>query len=379
MNNQVTDSKSIEPYQDWQVSGVIKSLIEDKDFLQILSSQLYPKLARIIPHLTRSFVKKNFSKNFKSSKTVEEFQRNLAPFVKKMIKSTTKGFTYSGLENLNSKPTLFIANHRDISLDSLFLNYARILEGYKTVRIAVGDNLLDGGFLEKLIRLNKSFVVHREIKGVKETFRKLQYLSSFIDKSIKADNESIWIAQKQGRANDGNDFTDNAVLKMLYLSCKKKMNLEEWLSGVNLTPVSISYEYDPLDVNKAIGWEGWEDVSEKENNQRDLKELTLGISGEKGRVHLHICKVINNCSNNLDVLSHQIDQEIISNYRLWPSNYIAAKELYLLDSQSSPEHEVHDPLFSKRFNRLDLDLKEEVLKIYAAPYVNAKEKARSHI
>ncbi|SVE05367.1 uncharacterized protein METZ01_LOCUS458221, partial [marine metagenome] len=189
MNNQVTDSKSIGPYQDRQVSGVIKSLIEDKDFLQILSFQLYPKLTKIIPHLTNSFVKKVFSKNFKSSSTVEEFQRNLAPFVKKMIESTTKGFTYSGLENLSSKPTLFIANHRDISLDSLFLNYARFLEGYKTVRIAIGDNLLDGGFLERLMRLNKSFVVHRNIKGVKETFRKLQYLSSFIDKSIKVDND----------------------------------------------------------------------------------------------------------------------------------------------------------------------------------------------
>ena len=374
MNNQVTDSKSIGPYQDRQVSGVIKSLIEDKDFLQILSSQLYPKLTKIIPHFTISFVKKVFSKNFKSSNTVEEFQRNLAPFVKKMVESTTKGFTYSGLENLSSKPTLFIANHRDISLDSLFLNYARFLEGYKTVRIAIGDNLLDGGFLEKLMRLNKSFVVHRNIKGVKETFRKLQYLSSFIDKSIKVDNESVWIAQKEGRANDGNDFTDKAVLKMLYLSCRKKMNLEEWLLRVNLTPVSISYEYDPLDVNKAIGWEGWEDLSKEENNQRDLKELTHGISGEKGRVHLHVCKAIINSSNNLDVLAHLIDQEIISNYRLWPSNYIAAKELNLLDSQSSSEHEIHDPLFFKRFDRLELDLKEEVLKIYAAPYVNAKEK-----
>ena len=123
MNNQVTDSTFIEPYQDWQVSGVVKSLIEDKDFIQILSSQLYPKLTKIIPYLTSSFIKKMFSRNFKSSNTVEEFQRNLTPFVKKMIEGTTKGFTYSGLENLSSKPTLFIANHRDISLDSLFLNY----------------------------------------------------------------------------------------------------------------------------------------------------------------------------------------------------------------------------------------------------------------
>ena len=374
MNHQATDSKSIEPYEDGQVSGVIKSLIEDKNFLQTLSSQLYPKLTKMVPPITRSLVKKMFSNNFKSSNSVEEFQRNLAPFVKKMIESTTNGFTYSGLENLSSKPTLFIANHRDISLDPLFLNYSRFIEGYKTVRIAIGDNLLDGNFSEKLMRLNKSFVVHRNIKGVKETFRKLQYLSSFIDNSIKVDNESIWIAQREGRAKDGNDFTDKAVLKMLYLSCRKKMKLEEWLLRVNLTPISISYEYDPLDVTKAIGWEGWEYLSDEENNQRDLQELVEGIRGKKGRVHLHVCKVITNSPDNLGGLAHLIDLEIISNYRLWPSNYIAAKELNLLDSHSSSEHEVHDPLFFKRFDRLELDLKKKVLKIYAAPYANAKEK-----
>lgn len=371
MNKKENDSKSIEPYKDWQVSGVIKSLIEDNKFLLTLSSQLYPKLTKIVPPITRFFVKQTFAQNFKSSKTIEEFQRNLAPFVKKMIESTTKSFTYSGIENLSSKPTLFISNHRDIALDSLFLNYTRFLEGYKTVRIAIGDNLLDGGFSEKLMRLNKSFVVHRNIKGVKETYKKLQKLSFFIDKSIKVDNESVWIAQREGRANDGNDFTDNAVLKMLYLSCRKKMNLEGWLSKVNLTPVSISYEYDPLDVNKAIGRE---DLSKRENKERDLKELISGIRGEKGRVHLHICKVITTMPKNLEALASYIDEEIISNYRLWPSNYIAAKECNLLDQNSSLENEVSDPSFSKRFDGLEPDLKEKVLKIYAAPYVNSKER-----
>ena len=374
MNHQVTDSEFIEPYEDGQVSGVIKSLIEDTNFLQTLSSQLYPKLTKIVPSITRSFVKKMFSNNFKFSNSVEEFQKNLAPFVEKMIASTTNGFTYSGLENLCSKPTLFIANHRDISLDPLFLNYSLYIEGYKTARIAIGDNLLDGGFSEKLMRLNKSFVVHRNIKGVKETYRKLQNLSSFIDKSIKVDNESIWIAQREGRANDGNDFTDKAVLKMLYLSCRKKMKLEEWLSRVNLTPISISYEYDPLDITKAIGWEGWESLSEEENNKRDLQEIIEGIKGKKGRVHLHICKAITNSPDNLAGLAQIIDQKILSNYRLWPSNYISARELNLLNLNSSSGIESQDPSFFKRFDGLESDLREAVLRIYAAPYVNTTQR-----
>ena len=217
MNKRDSDFISIEPYEDWQVKREIESLIEDNKFLLTVSSQLYPKLTKVLPPLAKFIFKRTFTKSFKSSKTIEEFQKNLVPFVERMIDRTTKKFTYSGIENLSSKSTLYVSNHRDIALDSLFLNYVRFLEGYKTVRIAIGNNLLDGGFSEKLMRLNKSFVVHRNIKGIKETYQILQKLSSYIDDSIKVDKESVWIAQKEGRANDGNDFTDTAVLKMLYL------------------------------------------------------------------------------------------------------------------------------------------------------------------
>ncbi len=151
----------------------------------------------------------------------------MAPLVKSMINSTTDGFSHSGIENLTDKPTLFISNHRDISLDAAFLNFLLYSHKLNTVRIAIGDNLLDGGFAEILMRLNKSFVVHRDIKGVKETLRKLSKLSAYINHSIQNENESIWIAQKEGRANDGNDFTDESVLKMLYLDQRKDLTLKE--------------------------------------------------------------------------------------------------------------------------------------------------------
>ena len=129
------------------------------------------------------------------------------------------------------------------------------IKNLSTVRIAIGDNLLDGDFAETLMRLNKSFIVHREIKGVKETLRKLSKLSAYINYSLQKENESIWIAQKEGRANDGNDFTDEGVLKMLYLDQRKTSSLDNWIKAVNLTPVVISYEYDPLDTVKAKGWD----------------------------------------------------------------------------------------------------------------------------
>ena len=259
MNNPKNNFGSISPYADEEVLNIIESLTKDKVFHEVISNHIYPSIVKIFPGLSSFLFKKKFTKSFGFSKSIEEFQNNLAPYVGEMIDKTTDGFTYSGTENLNSKPTLYISNHRDIALDSLFLNYARFLEGSSTVRIAIGDNLLDSGFFEKLMRLNKSFVVHRNIKGVKETLKKLTILSKYINHSLKVDKESIWIAQLEGRANDGNDFTDPAVLKMLYLSERKTLKLVEWIKQVNLTPVSISYEYDPLDIKKAIGWDGWEE------------------------------------------------------------------------------------------------------------------------
>ena len=375
MKNQITDSQSIEPYGDQQVKYIIQTLIEDKEFHLALSSQLYPKLTKIAPQIASSLFKCTFSRYFSSSNSINDFQKSLVPFVRTMIKRTTNGFTYSGKENLSSKPTLFIGNHRDIALDALFLNYARYLEGFKTVRIAIGDNLLDGRFFEKLMRLNKSFVVYRNIKGIKETITKLKNLSSFINRSIDLDNESIWIAQKEGRANDGNDFTDKAVLKMLYLSHKKELSLEEWVSRVNLTPISISYEYDPLDVTKAKGWKSWENLSNEESNKRDLEELVKGIRGKKGRVHLHICKNVNNCPETIEKLSVLIDNEIRSNYKLWPSNYVSVLELNWVNKDSM-EKEKKDPKFLNRFKGLNKDLKKEVLKIYATPYMNSKKRGQ---
>ena len=178
MNILKNNFEAISPYSKEQVPDVIKSLKKDKDFHSSISTELFPLVSRLFPRLGSFLFKQIFVSSFGESTTIDEFQNNLAPFVKKMVDKTTNGFTYSGIENLNTKPTLYISNHRDISLDPLFLNFARFLEGFKTVRIAVGDNLLDGGFFEKLMRLNKSFVVHRNIQGAKETLKKLSNLSS---------------------------------------------------------------------------------------------------------------------------------------------------------------------------------------------------------
>ena len=302
----------------------------------------------------------------------------MAPLVSQMITKTTDGFSFSGENNLSDKPTLFIGNHRDISLDPAFLNYLLYLKDRKTVRIAIGDNLLDGGFAETLMRLNKSFIVHREIKGIKETLKKLTRLSAYINTSLFNDGESIWIAQKEGRANDGNDFSDEAVLKMLYLDQRKKISLVDWVRKVNITPISISYEYDPLDIVKAKGWDYQGSLSNEEINKNDLQEMAAGILGYKGRVHLHICEPIAFDGDSIKELSDKIEQQIISNYRIWPSSEVAMSLLPELNYSFDGNYKFTNKeliKFKTRFEYLNDETFKECLMMYARPLLN-KEKAR---
>ncbi len=285
------DFSDIASYDDDQVAIKLNELESNEDFHNYISSLIFPRSHKYFSKINRIYLRRKFKQIFSDCNSIDQFQDCLAPLVTKMIDKTTDGFTYSGVENLTEKPTLFVGNHRDISLDPAFLNYLLYTQGLSTVRIAIGDNLLDDGYAEMLMRLNKSFIVHRNIKGVKETLRKLSKLSAYINHSLMQDKESIWIAQREGRANDGNDFTDEGVLKMLYLDQRKALSVYEWVRSVNLTPIVISYEYDPLDYVKARGWDYQDSLTLEEINKSDIKEMSTGIFGYKGRVHLHICKL----------------------------------------------------------------------------------------
>ena len=370
----------ISSYSDDQVAPMLLKLQSDDKFHDYISKLIYPNSPNILSGFLKLYTKKKFKRIFANCNSIDEFQNRMAPFVKKMIDRTTDGFSFSGLENLQDRPTLFISNHRDISLDAAFLNYLLFSQRLKTVRIAIGDNLLDGGFAEILMRLNKSFIVHRNIQGVKETMRKLSKLSAYINHSLFNEGESIWIAQKEGRANDGNDFTDESVLKMLYLEERKRIPLKKWVQSINLTPVAISYEYDPLDKVKAVGWDFQKDWSSEKINQNDLEEMTTGIFGYKGKVHLHICSPITSEIENTEELANLIQDEIIQNYFIWPSSQAAA---FLLDQSnfnsplfdSSIENSNSVKLLKERFKDLEEAKQKEFLKIYARPLIN-KEKAR---
>ncbi|HJL96112.1 MAG TPA: 1-acyl-sn-glycerol-3-phosphate acyltransferase [SAR86 cluster bacterium] len=375
--------KDISPYSDQEVNAQIKNLINNQLFFKQLAKFLFPASSKLLPGLIEIFIKGKFKSSFQSASTIKEFQSSLAPYVKRMIDKTTDGFTFSGEENLSSKASVYIGNHRDIALDAAFLNFLLYEQKKETVRVAIGDNLLDGGFAETLMRLNKSFVVHRDIQGIKETLKKLTKLSKYIDQSLFKDNESIWIAQKEGRANDGNDFSDVAVLKMLYLYKRKDLSFSEWVKKINIIPISISYEYDPLDVTKARGWNHQEEMTLEEINESVLHEIALGLFRDKGRVHLHVCDPIDYDGDDIEELSCLIEQEILLHYKVWPTSHIAAKALsnsdtffnYFDEEQIKANQESN---FLNRFNDLDINIQRECLKTYARPLLN-KKKARGEL
>ena len=374
------DFSDIASYDDDQVAIKLNELESNEDFHNYISSLIFPRTHKYFSKINRIYLRRKFKQIFSDCNSIDQFQDCLAPLVTKMIDKTTDGFTYSGVENLTEKPTLFVGNHRDISLDPAFLNYLLYTQGLSTVRIAIGDNLLDDGYAEMLMRLNKSFIVHRNIKGVKETLRKLSKLSAYINHSLMQDKESIWIAQREGRANDGNDFTDEGVLKMLYLDQRKALSVYEWVRSVNLTPIVISYEYDPLDYVKARGWDYQDSLTLEEINKSDIKEMSTGIFGYKGRVHLHICKPISDPVDTTRHLAEMIQREIINNYHIWPTNRAALDLLPEINIQQENIDTISDmpskiSMLEKRCANLKPEERNEFLMTYARPIVN-KEKAR---
>tara|TARA_Y100000748_G_scaffold164081_1_gene137277 strand:- start:202 stop:1338 length:1137 start_codon:yes stop_codon:yes gene_type:complete len=377
------DFRDISPYSDQEVNEQIQKLITNRIFFKKLALLIFPLSSKLLPGIIESFIRRKFKNSFQSVNSIKEFQASLAPYVQAMIDRTTDGFTFSGEQNLSNRASIYIGNHRDIALDAAFLNFLLYQQNRDTVRIAIGDNLLDSSFAEILMRLNKSFIVHRDIQGIKETLKKLTKLSKYIDHSLFNDNESVWIAQKEGRANDGNDFSDSAVLKMLYLHKRKDLSLNKWLKTINIIPVSISYEYDPLDIVKARGWDHQDDMTLEEINESDLNELAKGLFGDKGRVHLHVSEPINFDGDDIEELSSKIEYEILTNYKIWPTTHIAAKALSKHDSTidfyDEKQIESNQELkFLNRFNGVSENVRKESLNMYVRPMIN-KKKARGEL
>ena len=316
--------EAIRPYADAEVPAVMARLFADREFLDILARFRFPRMAGPMGWMLKPLIAQRLRREFAAIHSVDTLQARIEMYLDRTIERATDGITYSGLENLRPGCAhLFLANHRDIVMDPAFVNYALYQAGIRTPRIAIGDNLLQRPFVSDLMRLNKSFIVRRSITARREKLAAYQQLSAYINHSIRNDGESIWIAQAEGRAKDGDDRTDSAILKMLHMS-RKDEPFAEALQALRPTPVSISYEYDPCDQAKARElYIRASTGSYSKAPGEDDTSIALGITGYKGRVHVSFGAPITEVPEDAKQLAVAIDQQILGSYRLFPVNYLA--------------------------------------------------------
>lgn len=320
----------IRPYDTREVQQAFNELLADRQFSTMLRG--------IVPWLPKSLRNAVLKMAFIGVKSPLDFQKRfMKPIVRHIIRKHTDGCTFDDkcLPRDFSLRYTFVSNHRDIVLDSALLDVMLVEAGYPTtVEIGIGDNLLIYPWIKRLVRMNKAFTVRRGLTP-KEMLRSSQIMSRYIHYAVTQKHENIWIAQREGRAKDSDDRTQDSVLKMLAMGGEGKPI--DSLREINIVPLTISYEFDPCDYLKAQEFQQKRDnPAFKKSRQDDLDNMKTGIFGYKGRVHYHCAAPINTWIDELGdlpkteffaALSKRIDRELHANYCLFPCNYIALDEL----------------------------------------------------
>ena len=315
----------IRPYEADEMKQAFEELLDDRQFQLVLKG--------FVPWLPKSLRNGVLRLAFTGVKTPLDFQKRfMKPVVKYIMRKHTDGCKI--IDSLisdydKSERYTFVSNHRDIVLDSAFLDVLLVDAGYPTtVEIGIGDNLLIYPWIKRLVRMNKAFTVRRGL-SLRETLAASQLMSRYIHYAVNQKKENIWIAQREGRAKDSSDHTQDAVLKMLAMGGD--------LKELNIVPLTISYEYDPCDYLKAQEFQQKRDnPAFKKSRQDDLDNMKTGIFGYKGRVIYRPAAPINTWIDELSdlpktewfkTLAERMDREIHRGYELYPCNYIALDEL----------------------------------------------------
>lgn len=381
MSTQELDFSDIAPYDDSVFKEKMETLVKDPGFLHAVN---YTMPKEDVPLLIEDLLKIDNKYDFQ--------HQVMFPFLEMLAKTTTAGISLGGVKYYN--PALnyvFITNHRDIVLDASFLNLAFMRRGIPTSEVAIGNNLLVFDWINDLVRLNKSFIVKRNT-GLREGLLAAKKLSAYIHKAILEKHESVWIAQREGRAKDSSDHTQEALVKMLALGGEGSFT--ERLKEINLMPVSISYEYDPNDYLKAKEFLlKRRNPNFKKSQRDDLFSMETGLLQFKGKVHFQLTPRINTKLDQIGDLPDNntaakyvgclIDQAIHRSYEIFPINYIAFdilhktsrfKEKYTEEQRVETEN-----YFNSQLDKIDIDdvtseerayMMEMMLVMYANPLKN---------
>lgn len=270
----------------------------------------------------------------------------MKPFLEMLASRTTSGITIGGLDGVEAgKSYTFISNHRDIVLDASFLNYCFLQHNIPTSEVAIGDNLLIYDWITELVKLNKSFIVKRNLRLTK-ALEAARQLSAYIHYAITGKHESVWIAQREGRAKDSNDLTQESVIKMLALGGGEGKSLIDSIAEINIMPVSISYEYDPNDYLKAREFLLKRlDPDFKKSQRDDLFSMETGLLQPKGRIHFELgacitpqLEELRGVTDKVELVKRicaMIDSSIHRGYHIYPVNYMAYDMLHGTHKYSS--------------------------------------------
>ena len=365
---------AIRPFYDTEINEALHN-IANHPMMKALMNFSFPDVADDI-----------WKEQLRKTHSIRDFQCNfIYQSVQKVLEKSSEGMTTSGFENLKPNTAyLFVSNHRDILLDTTLLNTALFEHGLVMTASAIGDNLVKKSFLKTLAKLNRNFLVQRGLTP-REMLQSSKLLSEYIGQLLLHENRSVWIAQREGRTKDGNDETNPGVLKMVGMGSDEK-NLMDYFRKIQIVPVSISYEYDPTDALKMpqLMAEANNEVYEKEKNE-DFMTILSGALGQKKRIHIHVGKVLDaeieaikaendNSNKQVVALAQVIDDAILSNYKLWPTNFIANDIVNNTNRYSHLYTENEKSLFERRLEmRIDHDnpvALEGFLAMYSNPVVN---------
>ncbi|MCC9018014.1 MULTISPECIES: 1-acyl-sn-glycerol-3-phosphate acyltransferase [Flavobacterium] len=365
---------AIRPFYDSEINEALHDVV-NHPMMKTMMNFTFPEVADEV-----------WKEQLKKTHSIRDFQCNfIYNTIQKVLEKSSEGLTTSGFEKLEKNTSyLFISNHRDILLDTTLLNVCLFEHGLVMTASAIGDNLVKKAFLSTLAKLNRNFLVLRGLSP-REMLQSSKLLSEYIGQLLLRENRSVWIAQREGRTKDGNDETNPGVLKMIGMGSDEP-NLMDYFKKLKIVPVSISYEYDPTDVLKMpqLMAEANNEVYVKDKNE-DFMNILSGIMGTKKRIHISVGDVLDteidqitaendNANKQVQALAQVIDDSVLKNYQLWPTNFIAYDILNETNKFAHLYKESEKSLFERRLEmRIGSDnpvTRQGFLAMYANPVVN---------
>ena len=361
---------AIRPFEPEELPEVFERLLGNAQF------------AQVVAYVFKDVPFDMLAQKMRACKTNLEFQVAFCyPFIKGLLQKASLGCDMNVDAIDMEKRYTFVSNHRDIVLDSALLDVLLVDAGCKTTcEIAIGDNLLSLPWVKDLVRINKSFIVERSV-SLRQMLLSSKRLSDYMHLVIAQKHDNVWIAQREGRAKDSNDRTQESIIKMMVMGGEG--SLVERLKGLHIVPLAISYEYDPCDFLKAQEFQLKRDIADwKKGPMDDVVSMQTGIMGYKGHIHYEAAPCIDAWLDTLDpdmpkadffkAVATHIDDEVFRRYRLYPSNYVALDEL-----EGTTAHA--DRYTAEQMAKIQLPdkdeafLRERLLTMYANPARNQEQ------